>query len=93
MRIVKCTKVEDCFNGSSVYSYEFDESWNLSLIRLLEALGKLQYYADFPRPLFRITSPGGLFIKGVDGDTACRVIYPREGGEEARNRFESQFHR
>ena len=93
MRIVNRAKVEDRFDGSSVYEYEFDEAWSLSMIRLLKALGELEYLTDFARPLFRVTSNDGSLIKGVEGDPACRVIYPRVGSGAAQQRFEGQFDR
>ena len=91
MQITNRAKVEECFDGSPVYEYEFDEGWTRSMIHLLESLGSLEYFGDFPRPLFRVKSNDGLLVKGVEGDPACRVIYPRKGSAAAQRRFESQF--
>jgi hypothetical protein len=91
MTILRRTKLEDCFDGSAVYSYEFAASWNDPRIQALARLGKLDYYADFPRPLFRLASTDGLFIKGLVGTTHCRVIFPRTNREETMRHFESEM--
>ena len=91
MQILEGRKVEDCFDGSSVYRYRFDEGWTSSTIQMLAPLGRLDYYPDFPRPLFRLVTPEGIQIKGVEGDPACRVIYPRQLGDALKVEFERRF--
>src|SRR6202007_3095366 len=65
MKITGIERLEDCFDGSSVYSYQFDQPWTRETILQLSALGELDYFADFPRPFFRIRAAGGLQVKGV----------------------------
>ena len=89
MRIVCRSKLEDCFDGSAVYSYEFADPWDEPRIRALARLGKLDYFADFPRPLFRVASDSGLFIKGLVGTNQCRVILPRVDREIVMRHFEN----
>ncbi len=84
-------KVEDCFDGSTVYSYEFDSIWTSRQIQKLGFIGKLDYYKDFPRPFFRIKTPGGMQIKGVEGENSCTVFLPQKGKEEMQLKFESLF--
>lgn len=93
MKITHCAKVEDCFDGSAIYQYRFDTGWTRSMIHLLEALGRLEYFGDFPRPLFRVTTRAGLMLKGVEGDPACRAIFPRDGRDAIKVEFERYFAR
>jgi len=88
MKILDRCKLEDCFDGSAVYQYEFADPWNITRIKALARLGKLDYYADFPRPLFRVASARGLFVKGLAGTKLCRVIFPRTDREETVQHFE-----
>ena len=54
MKIVACRKVDDCFDGSAVFDYEVSEPWTAENVRCLASLGELEYFRDFPRPLFRL---------------------------------------
>ncbi len=87
MRIVQVKKVEDCFDGSSVYRYWFDTPWTRDAIMGLKALGDLEYFADFPRPFFRVCGHRGLHVKGVEGEDNCQAIFPKQGKEEIQNEF------
>jgi len=91
MNITGCEKVEDCFDGSSVLQYAFDAPWTGEYVKLLSRLGDLDYYPHFPRPFFRLRAYSGGQVKGVEGDTTCRVILPAQLKEEARQEFESLF--
>lgn len=84
MRITGIERLEDCFDGSSVYSYQFDQPWTRETILQLSALGELDYFADFPRPFFRIRAAGGLQLKGVEGLDHCRVVLPPARREDFR---------
>ncbi len=77
MQIVKRIKVEDCFDGSTVYVYHLSEPWTEQSAQRLATLGHFQYFADFPRPLFRLRTDTGLFVNGVAGACDCRVVLPR----------------
>ncbi len=77
MNIVACRKIEDCLDGSAVFEYEVSEPWTADNVRRLAVLGDLDYFADFPRPLFRLRTREGLFVNGLAGATICRVILPR----------------
>lgn len=89
MKIVDVKRIEDCFDGSRVQRYFFDAPWDSAAIRRLAALGRLEYFADFPRPLFRVTLPGGAEIKGVEGESDCQVVYPQENREQIQARVEA----
>ena len=87
MTIVARRKVEDCLDGSAVFDYEVSEPWTAGNVRCLSSLGDLEYYADFPRPLFRLRTRDGLFANGLAGATTCRVILPRANRETVERRW------
>ncbi len=91
MTIVKCTPLEDCFDGSRVLEYVFDAAWSAESIERLAGLGELRRHRDFPRPLFQLRTPGGLVVKGVEGEAKCRAVLPRRDPEAERERFERAF--
>ncbi len=91
MRIVDVHKIEDCFDGSMVYGYRFDEPWTRALILGLRRLGDVDYFPDFPRPFFRLRGRGGWQAKGVEGDCECRVILAAPEREVIQRAFEALF--
>lgn len=91
MQIINIRKVEDCFDGSAVYSYEFDIVWTYEQIQELEIVGELSYYRDFPKPFFRVKTSEGMQIKGVEGENSCTVFLPHKGKEEMKRKFEMHF--
>jgi hypothetical protein len=91
MKISEILKIEDCFDGSSVFQYHFDLPWTRESISVLRQLGELDYFPDFPRPFFRLHTSNGLQIKGVEGEDNCRVIFPRKDKESIKEGFESIF--
>ena len=93
MQIENANLVEDCFDGSRVYVYTFDTPWTRDNIRRLEALGSLEYFPSFARPFFRLIAENGMQAKGVEGETNCRVIFPKKDMEKIRKDFEEVFRR
>jgi len=91
MKIIGADKLEDCFDGSVVFGYRFDEAWERETIMRLKSLGEVDYFPDFPRPFFRLRSKSGLQVKGVEGESTCRVIYSNEGKEVEKQSFEGLF--
>lgn len=91
MNIVDSKRVEDCFDGSRVMRYFFDAAWTRDEILRLAPLGKLDYFDDFPRPLFRVITPDGGEIKGVEGESDCQVVYPSANREQIQARIEAHF--
>jgi hypothetical protein len=81
MRITSVEKLEDCFDGSSVYCYHFDQPSTRAEILQLASLGRLEYFVDFPRPFYRLIAAGGPQLKGVEGTAHCRVVVSREAEE------------
>jgi hypothetical protein len=91
MRITSVEKLDDCFDGSRVYSYHFDQPWTRLAILQLASLGKLDYFADFPRPFFRLRRAGGLLLKGVEGLPHCRVVVPPNQQEQFKQDLEERL--
>ena len=91
MRIIKAEKIEDCFDGSRIFLYSFEDCWNEVEINKLQKLGKLEYFRDFPRPFFRLITKDGMQVKGVEGDVSCRVIFPSDEQNVIKQAFEEFF--
>lgn len=91
MKISSVERLEDCFDGSSVYCYHFDRPSTRADIEQLAALGKLEYFADFPRPFYRLCGAGGWQLKGVEGMAHCRVVVPRHREEGFRQELEKHL--
>jgi len=91
MKIIDSKRIEDCFDGSRVMRYFFDAPWTHEAILRLASLGKLDYFDDFPRPLFRVTTPDGGEIKGVEGESDCQVVYPVANREGIQARIEAHL--
>jgi hypothetical protein len=89
MKIIARRKVEDCFDGSAVFNYQVSTPWTADSVRCLAALGELQYFADFPRPLFRLRTRGGVFVSGIEGADTCRVILPRTNRDAVQQELEN----
>ncbi len=82
MRVLGKERIENCLPSAPEYRYRFTRPWSAAEIERLRRLGQVDYYADFPRPFFRLRLPDGTQMKGVQGDCCCRVIFGP--GEEAR---------
>ena len=93
MKIIDRKRIEDCFDGSRVMRYFFDSAWTRSDILRLAPLGAVEYFEDFPRPLFRVALPDGAEIKGVEGESDCQVVYPQRNRQQIQARIESCFER
>jgi hypothetical protein len=91
VRIGEVTKLEDCFDGSAVVRYNFDQPWSREAIQTLKSLGELDYFPDFPRPFFRLRTGDGLQARGVEGERSCQVILPQRERERVRAAFEEKF--
>lgn len=91
MQILDVVKLEDCLDGSTICRYRFESAWRRESILDLQQLGELQYFPTFPRPYFRLRSPQGLVAQGVEGESSCRVLFPRHGQDEVRRGWESMF--
>ncbi|HNX97237.1 MAG TPA: hypothetical protein PKK12_06115 [Candidatus Aminicenantes bacterium] len=79
MVLVDVRRLDDCLDGARVYSCRFAEPVTERQVRELAAGEKLEYFADFPRPFFRIFCAAGEQVKGVVGDDDLVVVMPAGG--------------
>ncbi len=91
MIITKIKKIEDCFDGSRIYSYEFSKRVDESLMKALAADEKLQYFPKFARPFYKIFTRDGLQIKGILGENNMEVTFPVTDQPEKKKRFEENL--
>ena len=91
MRVIDKQQIEDCFDGSSIYGYTFDEPVSREDVFSLKAVGTLDYFPNFARPFFRVRTGNGMQIKGIEGDKIIRVIYPSKDREMIMEEFEGRF--
>ncbi len=92
MKLVRKELVENCLPSAPEYRYLFSESWTAEAIGELRRLGRLDYYADFPRPFFRLRTPEGAQLRGVQGEPTCRVVFPG-GAARASDDFDARLAR
>lgn len=83
MKLLSKNRIENCLPTAPEYRYVFSEPWRAGQILRLRRLGELDYYPDFPRPFFRLRLPGGAQMKGVEGDSCCRIVF--SGGDETQS--------
>jgi len=87
-----CRKVRDCIDGNIIYDYSLHEPITETFIRAMgQRLGGLEYFADFPRPFFRIQARGWLELKGVQGETGVEVIFPSRNTQKRKIAFEDEL--
>jgi hypothetical protein len=91
LRIREVTKLEDCFDGSAVFGYSFDEPWTREAILGLKLLGAVDYFPDFPRPFFRLRTADGMQARGVEGERSCQVVLPQRERDRVQSTFEEIF--
>ena len=91
MELINIKKIEDCFDGSVIFEYFFNEEIKEKFMKKLSEKGKLDYYPEFPRPFFKIITSDGLQIKGIIGDASLQVIYPQTDKWEKKKAFEHQL--
>lgn len=88
MVLIEIKKVEDCFDGSVIFEYFFDQNIDEKLMKELAQEGNLNYFPDFKKPFFKIYSANGLQIKGIVGENNFEVVYPLNKKWEKKKRFE-----
>jgi len=91
MKLVKIKKLEDCFDGSIIFEYSFDENIEETFMKMLGQTGKLDYYPDFSRPFFKIMTHDGLQIKGIIGEKNFEITYPLTKKWEKKRNFENSL--
>ncbi len=67
--------LETCVDSSIVVRLRLDRPIDEACMRRMGTGGKLDFFPDFPRPLFRIHRRGSWAIQGILGDDTLRVTY------------------
>jgi hypothetical protein len=93
MELVEIRRLDDCLDGAHQFSYRFDRPVTENLVRALAAGGRLDYFADFLRPFFKIYFVSGEQAKGVAGDDDLLVFFPSGAGADRRAGFEADLRR
>jgi hypothetical protein len=93
MKLTKIEKMETCASGDHAYKYFFDEEWKKEHIEKLAALGKLNYYGNFPRPLFEVKCSVGITVIGVENAREFKVVFPPNTAEPEREAFQEGLNR
>lgn len=88
MIISKIKKLEDCLDGSFIYSYEFSKAIDESIMRAMSEEERLQFFPQFPKPFFKIFTRDGLQIKGILGEHDIEVTFPATNQVEKKKKFE-----
>ncbi len=83
MKILQITDVPDCFNTSLTKEILFDQPVTKDYIQYLGQHGQLDYYAEFPRPFYKLQKSGYYILQGVEGTDTARVILDRTRVQEA----------
>lgn len=81
-------KVEDCFDGSRIFEYQFELPIDPVFIKKLGTLGRLEHFKDFPRPFFRVITKTGNQFKGVEGEKVFKAIFTRSNLEQGKEELE-----
>lgn len=82
-------KLEDCFDGSMIYEVTLYQPIDASFITFLKDKGDLDYYADFPKPLFRLEVPGVCQLTGCLGSVTLRAVLYRNDVRKNFTRLEN----
>lgn len=88
-KVIDIRHVEDCFDGDYIKEFELDRPLDEPMMRQMAGDARLQYYADFPRPYFRILRRGAWTIQGVIGKTTFRTTFSRSAGTGVENVLKS----
>lgn len=87
MIISRVIVIQDCFEDSFIRELVFDGVITLETMLCLSELGRLDYYADFPRPFFRVTKDKEYYFRGVIGGSSVKVVFDRPLSNEETDSF------
>jgi len=87
MRLIESRFLEDCFDGTIMREVRMDRFFEADFIRFLGQYGDLQFFPDFPRPLFIFEEPGRYMLKGSTGKETARIILSKTDQEGSLDHF------
>lgn len=91
VRVIAVRKVEDCFDADIMREVEIDSEMSEEIMRRISVEASLKYYADFPRPYFRIEKDNFYTIQGVIGNKTFRVVFSKSNMQEAESYLVKQI--
>ena len=75
--------IEDCLEGSNVRDILLDEPSTKEFIYYFEKIGKLLFFDELPKPMYKIIVKGKYTIKGIAGNNTMRVLLPDNESDES----------
>jgi aspartate oxidase len=83
MQVVKVKKVEGCLEGTNVKDLFLDIEMSKDFIDHLGSLGKLIYFDETRKPIFKVIVRGQYTLKGAESTRTIRILMPEDTtGEE-----------
>ncbi len=89
MKLIDIKKLEDCFDGSVIFKYSFDNAIDETMMKKLAGKEKLHYYPEFLRPFFKIITFDGVQLKGIIGDYDFEAVFPFTNKQEKKENFDT----
>ena len=85
--IVSCKKAKNCFTDAETYEYMLSVP-SERLMGFFASLGELKRNDAFRRPVFFLTLPDGVRVKGIVAEKVITVSFPSADFEETKKQFE-----
>ncbi len=82
MQVINVKDLEDCLDSELSHEIFFISPITKKFIYYLGEEGELDYYADFPKPFFKILALGKYIIQGIEGSTVAKVILEKKNPKE-----------
>jgi|GEM_PF-4370220 len=73
MKVIDVKHVEDCFDGSMIKELLLDSEISKEFVFAMGAGGQVQFFADFPRPFFKVRMENLYDLKGIANQRTMRV--------------------
>jgi hypothetical protein len=83
--VLQIRHLQVCLDSSIVVEVELDQTLDEACMRRIAAADRLEYFPDFPRPLFRIMRRGVWAIQGILGTVKLRVTYLPDATDSAES--------
>ena len=87
VKITKITDVEDCFADSLTKEVTFEKEITKDFINYLGIDSNLEYYADFPKPFYKVEKIDKYVIKGVESFQTLKIILYKKNMDEVLKEF------
>ncbi len=91
MKLTGIRKRDDCVQTAAVFDYFLSAPVDEELVRALALNGRLDYFPEFSRPLFKIFCPDGIQIKGLIGDDNFQAVFPESTVSGLKAAFDARL--